>query len=123
MDPEFEALRFIGDAIEVEFEQAPILTKKPGAPDGFQWQGKDFKVTKILGEWFDYGRRGRMAMNMRSENLTKAKRRGSWGVGRYYFRVETKSGQIFDIYYDRAPEDAGDRQGHWFIWRELRYAD
>ncbi len=122
MDPEFEAVRFIGEAIEVHFEAPPLLSKKPGAPDEFIWQGERFEVERLLGEWFDYGRRGRMTMNMRPENLRKAERRGSWGVGRYYFRVEVPDGRIFDIYYDRAPEDAADRQGHWFVWREMRIA-
>ncbi|MGD8848354.1 MAG: DUF6504 family protein [Anaerolineales bacterium] len=121
MKPEFEALRFIGDPIIVEFDQEPLLSKKPGVPDTFSWQGQDYQIVKLLAEWFDYGRRGRMGMNMRPEHLRKAERRGSWGVGRYYFRVEVHSGQIFDMYYDRAPDDAGDRQGHWFIWRELRF--
>jgi hypothetical protein len=122
MAPEFEALRFIGEPIEVGFDEPPLLAKKPGMPDKFVWREDEFEITTLLGEWFDYGRRGRMTMNMQPENLRKAERRGSWGVGRYYFRVEVRSGQVFDIYYDRAPEDAVDRQGHWFIWRELRYS-
>jgi hypothetical protein len=121
MKAEFEALRFIGDSIVVEFEQEPLLLKKPGAPGSFSWQGEQYEIVELLAEWFDYGRRGRIGMNMRPENLRKAERRGSWGVGRYYFRVEVNTGQIFDIYYDRAPEDADDRLGHWYIWRELRY--
>ncbi|MGD2162363.1 MAG: DUF6504 family protein, partial [Anaerolineales bacterium] len=96
MKPEFEALRFIGDPIIVEFDQEPLLSKKPGVPDTFSWQGQDYQIVKLLAEWFDYGRRGRMGMNMRPEHLRKAERRGSWGVGRYYFRVEVHSGQIFD---------------------------
>lgn len=120
MQAEFEPVRFIGDAITVEFDQPPVLAKKPGVPDRFDWQGKTFEITGLLGEWFDRDRRGRMSMNMRPENLRKAERLGSWGVGRYYFRVEVSAGQIFDIYYDRAPEHAADRQGHWFVWRELR---
>ncbi len=122
MNPEFEPVRFIGEQIEVDFEEAPLLTKKPGVPDIFIWEGQRFDVKRVLGEWFDYGRKGRKSMNMRPENQRKAERRGSWGVGRYYFRVEVMNGRIFDIYYDRAPEDAADRQGHWFVWRELKYA-
>lgn len=122
MDPEFEALRFLGEPIEVEFEASPLLSKKPGVPDRFIWRQHAYIVSNLLAEWFDYGRRGRMAMNMRPENLRKAERLGSWGVGRHYFRIEVSSGAIFDIYYDRAPEDASDRQGNWFIWRELKRA-
>lgn len=123
MKAEFEPIRFIGDPIEVEFDEAPLLSKKPGVPSRFMWNGEELVILRSLREWFDYGRRGRMTMNMRPEHLSTAERGGSWGVGRYYFRVEVRSGKIFDIYYDRAPDDASDRQGHWFIWRELRYAE
>lgn len=63
-----------------------------------------------------------MARNMRASSARKAARRGSWGVGRFYFRVRTEEKRVFDLYYDRAPKDAGDRIGHWYIWRELRLA-
>ena len=56
---------------------------------------------------------------MRPANIAKAVRRGSWGVGRFYFRVRTESGRLFDLYYDRAPKDADDRKGTWFLFREL----
>jgi hypothetical protein len=48
-----------------------------------------------------------------------ASTRGSWGVGRFFFRVRTDTGQIFDIYYDRAPKDTSRRMGQWFLYREL----
>jgi hypothetical protein len=60
-----------------------------------------------------------MTSNMRPEHAAVAERRGSWGVGRDYYRVLTDSGRIFDIYYDRAPKDAGRRKGAWFLYREL----
>jgi hypothetical protein len=44
-----------------------------------------------------------------------AARAGSWGVGRYSFCVEVEGGEIYEIYFDRAPQDAGDRKGHWFL--------
>jgi hypothetical protein len=52
-----------------------------------------------------------MARNMRPTHAEAAQRRGSWGVGRDYYRVRTGSGHIFDLYYDRA--------GSWFLFREL----
>lgn len=126
MGPEpskFVSRRFIGEEITVSFEKPPMLSKKPGPPDLFRWQEDDFKITATLSTWFDYGRKGRMATNMREEHLRQAERRGSWGVGRFYFRVRTEQGRVFDIYYDRAPKDAGDRQGHWFLWREMEEQD
>ena len=58
-----------------------------------------------------------MARNMRPAHAAVAAERGSLGVGRFYFRVDT--GQVFDLYYDRAIKDVDDRLGHWFLYREL----
>jgi len=110
---------FIGDIVSVEYEEKPSLIKKPHAPDAFTWGGETYCVATLISAWVDYTRRGRMARNMRPEHLTSAARRGSWGVGRFYFRVLTARGRCFDLYYDRAPEEAGDRGGHWYLYREL----
>ena len=112
-------LRFIGKEIQVGFDKKPTLEKKPPAPDSFVWDGQDFQVESVLSEWQDFGRRGRMAHNMRPHNAAKSRRRGSWGVGRFYFRVLTGSGRFFDLYYDRAPKNADHRKGSWFLDREL----
>ena len=112
-------LQFIGQEIQVAFNKPPALEKKPPAPDQFQWEGETYLVESVLSEWQDFQRRGRMARNMRPENAAKARRRGSWGVGRFYFRLLTSSGRIFDLYYDRTPKNADDRLGAWFLYREL----
>lgn len=112
-------LRFIAEPIEVQFDQAPKLEKKPGCPDRFIWRGLTYHIEEGLSEWHDYGRKGRMAHNMRPEHLASAKKRGSWGVGRDYFRVRTDAKQIFDLYYDRAPKKATDRKGKWTLFREM----
>lgn len=119
MDEEWSPIRFIGEAIEVEFEQPRMPLKKPGAPDRIMWKGETLGVTDVLSAWREYDRRGRMARNMSSAHLRGAEKRGSWGVGRFYFRVRVADGRVFDLYYDRAPDDASDRLGHWFLWREM----
>lgn len=115
----FKPLHFIGQQVQVQFDKDPTLSKKPGPPDRFIWDGQTFQVEALLSQWQDFGRRGRMARNMRPENAAKARRRGSWGVGRFYFRLQTTDGRIFDLYYDRAPKNAADRLGCWFLDREL----
>jgi hypothetical protein len=60
-----------------------------------------------------------MARNMSPTQATVAAGHGSLGVGRFYFRVRVDSGQVFDLYYDRAIKDVDDRLGHWFLYREL----
>ena len=120
MSQEYKPLHFIGAAIEVEFNKEPVHKKKPPCPDRFTWKDETFSVVVKLGEWHDYSRTGHMTHNMRPANMAKALRRGSWGVGRFYFRVQAENGQIFDLYYDRAPKDASDREGSWFLYREMK---
>ncbi len=110
---------FIGESITVAFDKTPTLSKKPGCPDGFVWQGETFEVVDLLREWQEYGRRGRMASNMRPANAALASQRGSWGVGRFYFRVRVEGGRIFELYYDRAPKDADRRKGSWTLTQEI----
>jgi hypothetical protein len=123
MNTEYEPLRFIGEQVEVEFEEPPLLDKKPGCPDRFIWSDATHQVVDKLGEWHDYSRKGRFRSNMRPDHAAAAERRGSWGVGRDYYRVETGEGRIFDIYYDRAPRGVSDRKGRWVLFRELSRFD
>ncbi|MFW6136224.1 MAG: DUF6504 family protein, partial [Chloroflexota bacterium] len=88
-------------------------------PASFLWRGETYRIVEKLKEWHDYRRRGRMAHNMRPAHAAAARRRGSWGVGRDYYRVRTEDGRVFDLYFDRAPRHAGDRTGEWFLYREM----
>lgn len=119
MTQTFLPIRFISEPIEVHFEEPPALEKKPGVPDAFTWRGEVYQVVEVLSEWVDYARKGRMARNMQPQHAAVASRRGSWGVGLFYFRIRTETGRIFDLYYDRAPKDADHRKGEWFLYQEL----
>ncbi len=88
-------LRFIGEPIEVAFDAPPTFEKRPGCPDGFTWRGETYRVVELLAAWCDVTRRGKMAQNMTVAHLAVAAHRGSWGVGRFTFRVRTDSGQVF----------------------------
>ncbi|HEY69455.1 MAG TPA: hypothetical protein G4O08_02605 [Anaerolineae bacterium] len=121
--PDWIPIAFLDDEIEVLFEHDPLLSKRPHAPDGFVWGDQRFDVIEVLSEWVDTERRGRAAKNMSEAHLRTAARRGSWGVGRFYFRVRTDPQRVFDLYYDRSPKGVSDRHGHWVLWRELRAED
>jgi hypothetical protein len=114
-----QPIHFIDEQIEVGFNESPAMEKKPGCPDRFVWNGQSYTIVEMLEEWSDFTRRGKYARNMAPGHAATASRRGSWGVGRFYFRVRVEGGRAFDLYYDRAPKDAGDRKGHWFLYREL----
>lgn len=116
---EFTPLHFLDQPIEVRFDTPPIREKAPDCPNGFIWEGKTYRVTAMLSAWTDFTRRGRMAKNMRPAHAAAAATHGSLNVGRYYFRVQVESGQVFDIYYDRAMKSVDERKGQWFVYREM----
>lgn len=113
-------LKFIQEEIDVLFNKQPVLTKKQGCPDEFIWRNNHYFVVDIISEWHDYQRKGRMGRNMRESHAQAASKRGSWGVGVDFYRLRTDSGQVFDLYYDRAPEDVYNRKGAWFLFQELK---
>ena len=113
------ALHFIGEEIQAHFNIPPVRQKTPPCPDGFIWQAHTYHVIAKISEWQDFTRRGRMARNMRPAHAAIATKRGSLGVGRFYFRVQVDTGQVFDLYYDREINDVDDRLGHWFLYREM----
>jgi hypothetical protein len=116
---DFQPIHFYDEPIEVHFGVPPVREKTPPCPDGFTWNGDEHRVLEKLAEWSDFTRRGKSARNMRPSHAAVAAGRGSLGVGRFYFRVLVESRQVFDIYYDRAPQDADRRKGQWFVYREL----
>ena len=116
---EYKAIHFFDTPITVEFDVPPVREKSPTCPNRFIWNGETYRVSEMLAEWHDFSRRGKMARNMRPAHAAVAAGRGSLGVGRFFFRVSTQTGQFFDLYYDRAPKDASHRKGEWFLYREL----
>ena len=116
---ELNSLHFIDEPITVEFNTPLLREKSPSCPDRFIWQAELYQVVEILAEWSDFTRRGRSARNMQPAHAAVAAGRGSLGVGRFFFRVRTEPGRIFEIYYDRAIKDVLHRKGGWFLYREL----
>ena len=114
-------MEFYSEPITVEFCTDPLLEKKPGLPKTFTWRGKTYKITKLLKEWHDYRKREEIQHfhNTKRGNTpeTKLSRRGSWGVGRDYYRVLTDSNEIFDIYYDRKP--LREKKGEWVLLKRV----
>lgn len=123
MEKRLTVNHFIDGPIKPIFSTPPTRIKSPPCPDGFIWHDRTFTITQCLSEWHDFSRRGRMARNMQPEHAEIARQRGSWGVGRFYFEVQTEGNQAFRLYYDRAPVDALDRQGKWILLAELDWKD
>ena len=119
MASEPRSIHFLDEPIQVSFDSAPAYEKTPPCPDGFTWAGHSYRVLERLSEWTDFARRGRSTRNMRPAHAEVAAGRGSLNVGRFFFRVRVNTGQLFDLYYDRAMKSLDDRKGQWFIYREL----
>jgi hypothetical protein len=111
--------RYIGEPIEAGFDREPEFEKKPGCPSRFTWRGESHEIAALLKEWHDYRRRDRMAHNMRPAHAEAAALRGSWGVGRDFFRVRTAAGRVFDLYFDRSPKGTSNRKGLWRLYTEV----
>ena len=115
--------RFIGELIEVAYDRPPVLEKRPGPPDGFTWEGRSYRVAAVLREWHDYGLRGKdeafYIKEQGSYRARAARRRGTWGVGRDYYRVRTDTGEVFELYYDRSPRGPGGRKGSWVLFQQV----
>ncbi len=116
---EYTPIHFFDERIEVIFDVPPVLREVTTLPKRLCLEREKYRVVESLSEWSDFTRRGKMAKNMRPAHAEVASTRGSLNVGRFYFRVRVDSGQIFDIYYDRAMKSVDDRKGEWFIYREL----
>ena len=112
--------QFYDEAIEVTFTETPKYEKAPGCPQAFQWREQSYQILEVMEEWMDTRRRGKFDRNMSTEHLAIARLRGSWGVGRYYFRVKVNTGQFFEIYYDRSPDNCDDRKGGWYLLGERK---
>lgn len=129
-----DSSRYIGEPIDVAFDEPPLFSKKPHCPDRIIWRGETYTRLEVIKQWVSYARRGRMADNMQPEHAAAAQR-GSWGVGRYSFIARFRlvpaqeppfdgsfgleSGRVFEFYYDRAPKDVDNRRGSWFLRREI----
>lgn len=111
---------FYDDPIEVVFAKPPTYEKSPTCPQAFNWRGETFEIVEVLEEWADFERHGTMGRNMKPSHLASALRKGSWGVGKFYFRVKAASGQYFELYFDRAPENCDDRKGNWYLKGERK---
>lgn len=114
-----QPVHFLDQPIQVSFRSPPPRQKLPHCPDAFVWEGRTYRIEESVSEWTDFRRRGRMQDNMSPEHSLRAAERGSLNVGRFFFRVRVDSGQLFDIYYDRAMRNPEDGKGAWFIYREL----
>ena len=91
--------QFIGEKIDVE---TGGVVKQPVS---LVWRGHEYRVAEILASWFDWG-------------FSSAVTQRDWRTRRHrnYFRLQTDSGERFEIYLDRAPARA---EGEWYLYQVM----
>ena len=114
-----EKSTYIGEKITPGFSKEVSTPKNPPCPDFFIWANGTYFIDQILMEWRDLSRKGDRSRNMRTEHLSRAEKVGSWGVGKFHFKVHTTNGRIFEIYYDRTPVNNLDKLGVWVLLCEF----
>lgn len=102
---------FYSEEIEVHFDREPLMEKKPGLPSAFTWRGREYEIVELLKEWHDYRVRGKPKCRYEKERgsywVTSAEKKGSWGVGRDYYRVRTQTGEVFESTTTGLPSKGG----------------
>lgn len=106
---------FICEEINAVFDKKFFLEKNPPCPVSIIWREEEIGINDLLSSWDDFARKGKQAKNMRSTHLERAGNKGSWGVGKQYFKLEDELGRILVVYYDRAPKNVSDKKGRWVL--------
>jgi hypothetical protein len=110
---------FIDEIISVIFEQSEHLIKKPVCPDKFIWKGQEYIIGELINEWQDFSPNDSSSANPNEPLLKKDAVKGSFGVGRFYFRVRTTDCRVFDLYYDRKIKNVSSTEGFWVLYQEI----
>jgi hypothetical protein len=111
--------KFVDEPIQVIFDRPSLFEKTPNCPTGIFWRNHTYQPLEMLSTWHDYRRRGAKQKNNQSDQVAQSSLKGSWGVGRFYFIVHTQDNRIFEIYFDRIPQNSADRKGNWFLLAEI----
>ncbi|MBI5869022.1 MAG: hypothetical protein HZB43_12180 [candidate division Zixibacteria bacterium] len=74
-------------------------------PVSFVWKGTEYQVTEILLSWFDWG-------------FPPGASQRDWRTRRHrnYYRVRTNTGELFELYLDRATPSGN---SEWFLYQRL----
>lgn len=82
--------RFVGEALKPvagTFDTARMAAGEPGLPDAFVWRGACVRIARVLAAWRE----------------TAPCRHGSGEryVSKHWFDVQTESGEIMRLYFER----------------------
>ncbi len=91
---------YIGEAIEVE------TAGDVAEPVSFRWRGHSYDIDEVVLDWFDWG-------------FSAGAQQRDWKSRRHrrYYRLRTRTDEVFEIYRDRQSLEAG---GEWVCFQRQR---
>ena len=102
------AIEFIGKPIEVE-----LSGETPPAPKAFRLGDERHQVEEVLSHWEDHGYGQRIRGHLDRQEQGQ----------RFYYRVRTAEGQVFELYVDWSPTrrkgEKRSEKSQWFAHRRL----
>ena len=97
--------RFVSEAIQPvagKFNTSTMAKGEPGLPTRFVWRKTEYSVTRILDKW-------------KETTPCKSNSREKY-VRKHWYRVETDSGDIMNIYFERKSLPKGQRRARWWLY-------
>ena len=96
--------RFISAAIQPEagsFDATRMATGEPGLPDSFRWEGRAFRIARVVRTWRESG----PCDHVSSDRY----------VRRHGFEVMTDDGACMTLYFERHPR-RGEIRRRWWLY-------
>lgn len=97
---------FIGEPIQPTpgtFDTRMLARGGPAVPRIFTWRGREYRIARVIESW--YTRERGVGMD-----------RGHRYVRKHYYRIETATGEVMTLCFDRKPPSSGDRKARWRLW-------
>jgi len=84
------------------FDTGAMARGEPGLPAQFVWRETKYSVTKILDKW-------------KESSPCKSGGKEKY-VRKHWYKIETKSGEIMNIYFERKSLPRGQRKIRWWLY-------
>ena len=97
--------QFVSEPIQpvaASYDTSRMAIGEPGVPGEFMWCGKTWQVKKVVRSWRKMG------------PCTHGS--GELYVRRHYYEVETESGEIIKLYFDRNPIKGKSKTPRWWLF-------
>lgn len=97
--------RFVSEPIRPiagTFDTGAMARGEPGLPARFVWRKNEYSVTRVVNKWKDT-----------SPCKSGAKEKY---VSKHWYKIQTSSGEIMQIYFERRPRPKSQRKSRWWLF-------